>query len=89
MNHTHKYHLATEHQELEYKKQLEWAFSAQLKQDYPENNFLVRSLKFTNWLNIHCHAMISRTVLQEGISKLRALLSTVLRRNQDSFYGQC
>ena len=25
MNHTRKYHLATEHQELEYKKQLEWA----------------------------------------------------------------
>ena len=55
MNHTHKYHLATEHQELEYKKQLEGAFSAKPKQDYPEINFLLRSLKFTNWLNIHCH----------------------------------
>ena len=79
MNHTHKYHLATEHQELEYKKQLEWAFSAQLKQDYPENNFLVRSLKFTNWLNIHCHAMITNCPSRRD--KLRALLSNVLRRN--------
>jgi len=42
MNHTDKYHLASLRASgaREYKKQLEWAFSAQPKQRYPEINFL-------------------------------------------------
>ena len=53
MNHTLKYHLATEHQELEYKKQLEWASYTQPKQGYPESIFLWSlSNSQTGWIFI-------------------------------------